>query len=120
MRLLKNIYQNNIRALDLSKKQLETLKGRLLPNKVCYGPFIKDGKMCPTTTALSIKIRDRKFRDNSEIKIILRKSGIKKINLWIFYILFDIPSMLSERFFKNALNDLKEVINELIREKRFK
>ena len=100
--------------MSLSKSELLILKKKLTERNICYGPFVKDGKMCPTTTALSIKSKKVRFEKNRDVSKNLKKLGINKLYLWLFYITFDLPAMISRKFFKNRLRDLREVADNLV------
>lgn len=73
--------------------------------------------MCPNTTALAIKEGENKFQNSTQVKQLLRQYGITSIELWLYYIVSDIPAMLSKRFFKNALESMRSSIDTLIRRK---
>jgi len=68
--------------------------------------------MCPTTTALGIKLK-KKFKDNTQVSSKLREIGINKSLSMLFYITFDIPAMISHKFFKRKLKDFREITDEL-------
>lgn len=109
-----NIYKKILMKMNLSKNELLILKKKLTGRNICYGPFVKDGKMCPTTTALSIKLKKVRFEKNRDVSKNLRKIGINKLYLWLFYITFDLPAMVSRKFFKNRLRDFRKVVDDLI------
>lgn len=111
--MLKALYKKILKKLGLTREELLLLKEKLSPENICKGPFIKDNKMCPNTTALAIKT-NRKFANSLEILEIFKKYKISRHELWLFYLQFDIPSKISERFFKHSLENMKEGINELI------
>ena len=75
----KYIYKKILEKMNLSKAELLKLKKELREDNICYGPFVKDNKMCPTTTALSIKLKVDKFRNNYIVSKKLKEIGIKKI-----------------------------------------
>ena len=85
-----------------------------MPDKIACGPFIKREKMCPTTTALKIKLGHKKFLSNNEVAKLLKKAGVSKLILFAFYLSFDLPSMLFRKIFLKKLDQLKLVVDELI------
>ena len=113
MGILKSKYKNILRKLDLSLDQLEELKNKLQPQNICVGPFIKGEKMCPNTTALSLKLNKR-VMDKSTVKRLFRSHGITNVELLVFYLLFDVPAMVSDRLFTFLLKDLQNATIELI------
>jgi len=113
----KYIYKKILEKMDLSKAELLKLKKELREENICYGPFIKRNKMCPTTTALSIKLRVSKFKDNSAVSKKLKEIGINKATLMLYYLTFDFPAMVSHKFFKRKLRDFREVMDLLVKEK---
>ena len=112
----KYIYKKNLERLNLTKSELLKLKQELKEDRVCYGPFVKGNKMCPTTTALSIKLKVGKF-NNKVVSKKLREIGISRIMLILFYLTFDVPSMISHKFFSRKLGDFRKVVEDLISEK---
>ena len=108
----KYIYKKILEKVNLSKDQLAKLKRKLTEDNICHGPFVQGNKMCPTTTALSIKLK-KKFKNNNKVSSKLREIGISKPLLMLFYITFDIPAMMSQGFFKRKLKDFKEFIDDL-------
>ena len=115
--MIKALYKRILKKLNLSKDQLMVLKERLASRNICKGPFLRDGKMCPNTTALAIREGREKFQKADEVMELLKRYHIGRTELWIFYALFDIPAMVSERFFKKALKDMRNAVDDLIREK---
>ena len=99
--------------MDLSVDQLEELKNKFQPQNICVGPFIKGEKMCPNTTALSLKLNKR-VMDKSTVKRLFRSHGITNVELLVFYLLFDVPAMVSDRLFTFLLKDLQNATIELI------
>ena len=118
--MIKWLYKRIIRKLDLSENQLGELKNKLVPESVCKGPFVKGNRMCPNTTALAIKEGVEKFTKSDEVRELLRKYGVGSIELWTFYFVFDIPAMLSDRFFEGAIKAMRGVANELVQEQKEK
>ena len=113
----KYIYKKNLEKLNLTKAELLELKKELREDNICYGPFVKGNKMCPTTTALNIKLKVGKFKDNNVVSKKLKEIGINKITLMLFYLTFDLPAMVSHKFFTRKLRDFRKVVDELIHEK---
>lgn len=118
MRMIKLLYKRIIRKLNLSVNQLKELKDKLALENICKGPFVQGEKNCPNTTALAIKEGRGRFQESSEVKKLLKQRGVNNIELWTFYLLFDMPALISERFFKKALSSMRTVVNELIQEKQ--
>ena len=110
----KYIYKKILKKISLNKKELLLLKKKLKGDNICAGPFVHNNKMCPNTTALSIKLK-RKFKDNNVVSKNFKQLGVSKIYLWLFYITFDIPSLLSKSFFEKKLDDLREAVDELLK-----
>jgi len=108
------VYKKILEKINLSKNELLFLKQKLKKENISHGPFIQNKKMCPTTTALSIKI-GKKFRKNGEVVKALNEIGINKPLLWLFYISYDLPSNISTKFFEKNLSDLKDVINDSLK-----
>ena len=109
--MMKLLYKRIIRKFRLSKAELNTLYIKLSLENICAGPFIEGSKMCPNTQALQIKL-NRTLKPE-EVKFLLNREGISSVELWIFYLLFDLPSKISNRIFINNLTKLKESIKEL-------
>jgi len=107
-----------IRKLDLSEDQLRELKSRLIPGSICKGPFVQGEKNCPNTIALAVKEGVGKFTESDEVKGLLRKYGVGSIELWTFYLVFDIPATLSNRFFESATKAMKGAVDKLIQEQK--
>ena len=116
--MIKRLYKRVIRKFDLSVDQLRELKRRLAPENICKGPFVQGEKNCPNTTALAIKEGVDRFKMADEVKKLLAKYGVTNVELRTFYVLFDIPAMISERFFEQKLQKMKRTIDELIYEKQ--
>lgn len=112
------LYKHILRKLDLSVVQLEKLKGKLTTENICKGPFLSGNKMCPNTTALAIKQGVDAFQATGQVKGLLKEYRVNRVELWIFYAVFDIPALTSKNFFENALVLMRSAINELIQEKR--
>jgi hypothetical protein len=105
------LYRKILNKINLSDQEVLILKKKLTTNKVCSGPFIKNGKMCPVTTALSIKLKRKRFSGKKEIQESLDKIGVSRIRLWLFYLVFDLPSLISKRIFKRNLETLKKSVS---------
>jgi len=116
--MIKWLYKRIIRKLNLSKDQLIELKSRLTKENICKGPFVQGEKNCPNTTALALKKGIDKFKKTDEVWGLMKNRGVRKIELWSFYVVFDIPAILSERFFEKALGIMKSAIDEIIYEKQ--
>lgn len=114
MTMIRWLYKRIIHKLDLSVEELQELKMRLTPENICKGPFVQGEKNCPNTTALAIKESRERFKVADEVKKILGNYGITSAELWLFYIIFDLPAMISEDFFRRALTKMKISIVELI------
>ena len=115
MRILKLRYKKILKKLDFSVNQLTELKIRLVPKKICVGPFIKGEKLCPNTMALSLKLNGRPS-DKHAVRKLLNQFGITNFELIIFYILFDFPAMISDKLFEKLLENLKDATQELMEE----
>lgn len=116
--MIKWIYKRIIRKIDLSEDQLRELKERLLLESICKGSWVEGEKNCPNTTALAIKEGIGKFKVNNGVKrLLLKKYGVSNVDLWVFYAIFDIPAMMSRRFFEKSLVSMKAAIDELIFQK---
>lgn len=111
------IYRKILERIGLSRKELYTLRNRLREENICYGPFVKNGKMCPTTTALSIKLKVGTFKENAIVRRRLKEADIPKYLLILFYLSFDIPSMLSHSFFVHRLREFRSVVDDIIEKK---
>ncbi|MEK7208033.1 MAG: hypothetical protein AAB699_00615 [Patescibacteria group bacterium] len=114
--MLKRLYKRIVRKFGLTKDQLRELSGRLVEENICKGPFVQGEKNCPNTTALAIKENVGKFRVSDEVKALMVRYGVERIELWTFYVLFDLPAMLSERYFKKSLVMMRDAIDELVQE----
>ena len=108
------VYRKNLEKINLSKNKLLLLRQKLKKENISHGPFIQNKKMCPTTTALSIKM-GKIFKENREVVKALNEIGINKPLLWLFYIFYDIPSNISTKFFEKNLSDLRAVINNFLK-----
>lgn len=116
--MLKRLYKRIIRKFELTENQLRELRDRLTAENICKGPFVQEEKNCPNTTALAIKENIGKFKVSDEVGPLMTRYGVKKIELWTFYALFDLPAMLSEGYFSKSLSMLRGAIDELIQEER--
>ena len=112
--ILKWTYRKILEKIKLSKNELLLLRQKLKKENISHGSFIQDKKMCPTTTALSIKMGKR-FKEGREVVKALNENGIKKPLLWSFYIFYDLPSKISTKFFEKNLSDLRTVINDFLK-----
>lgn len=110
------IYRKILKKMNLSKRELSSLKKNLTAGKICAGPFVKKSKMCPVTTAASIKLNAGRFKDKKIVKKSLRKLGVSNVYLNFYYVVFDIPAMFSKNFFQNRLKEFHKVINELMKQ----
>ena len=116
--MAKRLYKRILKKLNLTRDQLKELQTRLITRNVSRGPFLSGDKMCPNTTALAIKRGIARFRDDREVKRLLKQYTVTPVELWVFYALFDIPAMVSERLFTRLLQDLKSAVDELSQENR--
>ncbi|MDO8510066.1 MAG: hypothetical protein Q7S15_00385 [bacterium] len=116
--MIKLLYKRIIRKFDLSETQLKELRVRLVPENICKGPFIQGEKSCPNTTALAIKEKVSRFKTAGEVKKLMEKYSVKNAQLWAFYVIFDFPAILSERYFKKSLVKMRNALGELIIEKQ--
>ncbi len=116
--MIKWIYKRIIRKIDLPKNQLIELNKRLLSENICKGSWVEGEKNCPNTTALAIREDVGRFKVDSGVKqLLLKKYRVSSVELWIFYVIFDIPAMISQRFFEKSLTSMKTAIDELILER---
>lgn len=114
--MVKLLYKRIIRKLGLSGAELKELKTRLIPENICKGPFVQGDKNCPNTTALAVKRGVAKFGTSDEVKRLMKEYGVKDIELWLFYVAFDLLAMLSDGYFRKSLRNMREAIDELISE----
>ena len=115
--MLKRIYKRILRKLHLPTSQLERLKTRLTINNISSGPFIKEGKMCPNTNALAMKLSVETFTNSKDVRKQLNQNGVTNTELCFFYLLFDMPAITSKTSFRNVLSKLRTAVDELILEK---
>lgn len=115
--MLKRLYKRIIRKFGLTENQLKELRDRLTSENICKGPFVQGEKNCPNTTALAIKEKVGKFRVSDEVGQLMARYGVRKIELWTFYTLFDLPAMLSEEYFRKSLATMRNAIDELVQER---
>lgn len=111
--MVKFIYKRILKKLSLSREELIILRKNLISGKVCAGPFIDGDLMCPNTLALSIKIKG----DNINIAGIRKEFhdlGVTWIELGIFYLVYDIPAMISRIYANESLFFLKKAVDELL------
>ena len=113
--MIKFFYKRIIAKLNLSREQLLMLKNKLIPESICSGPFFTEQKMCPTTTGLALKLNVPKLDDKAEIYAQFRSFGARKIDFYLLYIVFDLPSLFSDRFFKYSLDQMKKAVDEITR-----
>lgn len=103
------LYKKILNRLKLGAEQKIELSDQLSPASVCAGPFIQGSKMCPNTTALSIKYNFDPKSSNKYIKKLFKQNGINPFDLWLFYIFFDLPAMISKKFLENKVNNFKKI-----------
>lgn len=115
--MIKKLYKRILKKLNLPADQLQELKNRLTHESICKGAFVQGEKNCPNTTALATKEGVDKFREANEVKKLLAKYGVGRIELWTFYVIFDLPAMISERFFERRLREMRHTVDELIKSK---
>ena len=115
--MLKNLYKRILKKLNLSKEELERLQAKLKPENISAGPFIEGSKMCPNTTALSIKLDKIKLEDE-RVRQLFKKYKISNLDLVLFYLFFDMPSKLSTKQKFQSIHKLKEVVKELSDQKK--
>ncbi len=111
--MVRFLYKRILKKIDLSQEQLAELSQKLTPENICAGPFLKDGKMCPNTTALGLKA-GKNFSDTREIRTLFKQYGIGKFELAVFYLFFDIPALLSKRLFEKSLESLRAAAKQLM------
>jgi len=116
--MIKHLYKRIIRKFGLSEMQLKELHATLVQGNICKGPFMQGEKSCPNTTALAIKEKRTVLKDSSQVRALMRKYNVLGSELWVFYIVFDLPAQLSDSYFKKALKDMRNAVNELIEEAR--
>jgi hypothetical protein len=109
--MLKYLYKKILRELRLSQGQLSILKNKLNTDTICAGPFIDGYKMCPNTTALSIKLN--RNLNKGDVKSLLKTNGVSDLQLKLFYIIFDTPAMISKSYFQKSLQTMQQAISEL-------
>jgi len=78
--------------------------------------FVSQGKMCPNTTAVSIKERI-KPKDKRHSKDLLKKYNITSKQLVPFYLAYDLPALISRRYFNYSLSAMREVVDGLLKSK---
>ncbi|MBI2627189.1 MAG: hypothetical protein HYW77_03010 [Parcubacteria group bacterium] len=118
--MIKQLYKKIIRKFDLSEQQLGELKGRLVPENICKGPFVQGEKNCPNTTALAIKEGVGKFTVSGGVKKLMKKYGVKSTELWLFYAVFDIPAIFFEKYFRKSLTKMRDALDGLVIERQRK
>lgn len=111
--LYESIYKRILLKINLSKNDLLELKRMLNVKNTCSGPFIEKNKMCPVTNALALKNNIDIFKSKDKVHKQLKKYNINKLELYLFYLFFDLPTIFSRNLFKKGLNNLKEVVNGL-------
>ena len=90
--MLKSLYKKILVKLGLSGEELKKLFSVLDVEHICAGSFATDKKMCPNTTAISIKLNsDLRGKNNNAVRALLKEIGISNAQLTLFYILYDIP-----------------------------
>jgi hypothetical protein len=111
--MLKQVYKHILKKLNLSQKQLEILSNSLAVENICAGKFIREGKACPNTTALKIKLDEQQILRNEEACRLLRTFGVSRFDLALFYLLFDIPALVARRVSENQLETFRTAVKEL-------
>lgn len=109
------IYRKILNKINLSKEDLSSLKKNLTTKNICAGPFVKEGKMCPVTTAASIKLKVERFKDKEIVRKSLLKLGVSNSYLKFYYVVFDIPAMFSKNFFRNRLKEFRKMTDDLMK-----
>jgi hypothetical protein len=112
--MLRWLYRRIIGKLRLSSDQLKELRDKLQPSNICAYQFVEGGKMCPNTIALSIKEHRQTFKGKSEIKALLKQHGVTQLELWIFLLIYDLPAVLSQKFFEKSLMTMRSTIETMI------
>jgi len=115
--MLQMLYKRIIKKLCLSQNKLEILRGKLSIDNVCVGPFQDNNMMCPNTNALAIKHNIDHFSNNTEIRKYFHQNGVTNVELWMFYILFDMPAKLSKSYTEKSLSVFRTAVDKLISEK---
>jgi hypothetical protein len=106
------LYTRILKKLNLSSGQMQSLSEKLADGAVCVGPFQKDGLLCPNSSALALKLGRQAFTNAGEIRRLLKRHGVSAVELWAFYVLFDIPSLLSNSTRKKLVATLTVVAKE--------
>ncbi len=114
MSITAGLYRRILKKLNLSRDQLFELDQRLNANEICAHSFIGNQKMCPNTTALWIKQGKQPLTNSRQVKSELRQHGITGIELIPFYLVYDVPSILSKNMFKSKLKTLRSAVEELL------
>lgn len=115
-KMLKELYKRNLINLGLTSEQLKELRDIFNKNQVCAGPFIVGNKKCPNTSALSLVVGKESLLDNQNIRREFNKRGISNFDLKLFYLLYDLPAILSKKLFIRLNFKLKSAVDELINE----
>jgi len=108
--MIELLYRRILKKLKLNNFERNQLKEKLTTSNICKGPFLKNGKMCPNTTALAIKERVNAFQSTDQVKAVFKHYGISKFDLWLFYALYDVPALMSERLFDRLLQKLRNTV----------
>ncbi len=111
--MLKFLYKIILKKLGLNQQQLMALEGRLTPDRVCAGEFVQGSRLCPNTTALGLQEEIPEGANNAQVRAMLKKYRVDWVDLLMFYLLFDLPSKLSPKYFERALVSLRAAAHEL-------
>src|SRR3989338_6782943 len=111
------LYKRILKKLDLSADQLWNLGKKMTSRYICAGPFIRADKMCPNTTALSIKEGGLGFKDPNQIRKLFKIYNISSLDLWLFYFLFDMLASISKTFFERSLLKMRTAVDEILAHK---
>jgi hypothetical protein len=112
--MIENLYRTILRKLELSQEQLGDVKKLFAQDKICHGPFVKGDKRCPNTSALAQKENIDNDMSSGDIRRIFKKYDIVRKDLWMFYFLYDIPAMLSNKWASILNKKLEKVIKSMI------
>ena len=114
--MLSILYIRIIKKLKLSREQLIDLKGRLQVGRVCeWGQFVDGDKKCPNTHPVAI-VLERENLTKKETKQYLSNAGVTSLELWAFYLLYDIPAILSNKLLESRLLVLHMAIDQMLTE----
>ncbi len=103
-----------LRKMGLSSDQLRQLQNRLYVGKVPEGgQFIDGTKKCPNTHPIAILASNENL-SKQETKGYLKKLGITFTEMWSFYLLYDVPAILSHKLLEKRLAILRGTIDEML------